>query len=83
MKALEILKTIKRVKWWHIGEEISNNIDEAIAELEALQQPKTCDGCKYEDGEIYKTLIEHGYDIHICSLCSRGTNDYFKPKDNA
>ena len=51
------------------------------AELEALQQHKSCDNCEYESGDNFKTLIECGTDIHICALCKRGTNDYFKPKE--
>ena len=80
-KALNVLKDLCLVinfnSYW------KPRVEDAIAELEEAMKPKTCDGCKYEDGEIYKTLIEHGHNIHICSLCSRGTNDYFKPKDNA
>lgn len=76
LKALEILKSIQSnetLNWEYIG------LQEAIAELEALQAPKTCDGCKWEDD--CKTLIESGCDIDICSLCTRGTNDYYEPKD--
>lgn len=51
------------------------------AELEALQQSKQCDGCEYESGDNFKTLIEGVTDIHICALCKRGTNDYFKLKE--
>ena len=76
MKALEWLRAMRRDTH---GEELE--IDEAIAELEALQQPKSCDGCEYESGDNFKTLIESGTDIHICALCKRGTNDYFKPKE--
>ena len=56
-------------------------ISEAIAELEALQQHESCDNCEYESGDNFKTLIECGTNIHICALCKRGTNDYFKPKE--
>ena len=84
MKALEILKNPMAIISTNENHVYSKKqIDQVIVELEEATKPKMCDGCKYEDGEIYKTLIEHGYDIHICSLCSRGTNDYFKPKDNA
>ena len=58
-----------------------NNIDEAIAELEVLQQPKSCDGCKYgkfgadsRGIEVECTLIWH---------CARGNiyADRYEPKE--
>lgn len=81
MKAFEMLKHYKKVTAYIPHGMPTKCIDEAILELEALQQPKNCEGCKYEDGEIYKTLIENGHDIHICALCTRATNDYFKAKE--
>ena len=93
MKALEMLYRDK--KWIEEECDISKipiervqttikdlvEINEAIAELEALQQPKNCDNCEYESGDNFKTLIECGTDIHICALCKRGTNDYYEPKE--
>ena len=77
IKALELFRKIKNQTIMYSDSEI----DEAIAELEALQQHKSCDNCEYESGDNFKTLIECGTDIHICALCKRGTNDYFKPKE--
>lgn len=53
MKALEILKKIKSINWWHIRNDISSNINEAIAELEEAMKQKSCDGCKHFN-EYYK-----------------------------
>ena len=75
IKALELFRKIKTQTIMYSDSEI----DEAIAELEELQ-PKSCDNCEYESGDNFKTLIECGTDIHICALCKRGTNDYFKTK---
>ena len=44
-KALEILKHMKQTDTPYNFRECE--LDEAIAELEALQQPKRCDGCWY------------------------------------
>ena len=44
MKALTLLQDYYHDIIYFTGK---NNIDEAIAELEALQQPKRCDGCWY------------------------------------
>ena len=47
-------------------------IGEAIAELEALQQLKSCDGCKYE----YKDASSLP-----CAACVRNCDsDYYEPK---
>ena len=66
-------------------EEKVKRLKEANSELrkqiKLLQQPKNCDNCEYESGDNFKTLIECGTDIHICALCKRGTNDYFKLKE--
>ena len=47
MKALEWLRAMRRDTH---GEELE--IDEAIAELVALQQHKSCEGCKYFNKSI-------------------------------
>lgn len=45
-----------------------------ISELEALQAPKTCDGCKYDNSNKY-------FD-DTCLHCVRlSTKDYYEPKD--
>ena len=67
MKALTLLQDYYHDIIYFTGK---NNIDEAINELEALQQPKSCDGCKYgkfgadsRGIEVECTLIWH---------CARG-----------
>ena len=50
MKALEILVRITRTPQ-DLFRYSDKELDEAIAELEALQQPKSCEGCKY--GTMY------------------------------
>ena len=51
-----------------------NNIDEAIAELEALQQPKSCEGCVHLDRGRFCTLSASNH-------CIRDAEDYFKLKE--
>ena len=43
MKAIEILRHLTTF----CGVDLHNLCIEAIAELEALQQPKSCEGCKH------------------------------------
>jgi hypothetical protein len=76
MKALELLKHL--LKGYSVHEK---NIKEAIEELEALQEPKTCDGCKHNrfgsgsDGIAVDCMVV-GYG------CKRGLwKDYYEPKD--
>jgi len=81
-KALEMLSKLRRIELIYSSKIfLLREFDEAIAELEEAIKPKSCEGCLYDDEEVYKTLIEAGHDIHICSLCTRGTNDYYKPKE--
>ena len=82
MKALEILKTINRIKWWHIGEEISNNIDEAIAELEALQS-RSCETCGYAglDYDEQEICRNGDLDINIRSVYKNLYCSRHKPKE--
>jgi hypothetical protein len=47
-------------------------LSKRIAELEALQAPKSCDGCKWEDTIIHL----------ICMHCSRDGEDLYEPKDS-
>ena len=85
MKALEMLYRDK--KWIEEECDISKipiervqtmikdlvEINEAIAELEALQQPKNCDGCKYEHKDAYSLP---------CAACVRNCDsDYYEPKE--
>ena len=67
MKALEWLRAMRRDTH---GEELE--IDEAIAELVALQQHKSCEGCVRE--------AEDMVDPH-CAFCSRACNDNYEPKE--
>lgn len=69
LKALEILKDVRNTDNGY-DHRLPHEYDEAIAELEALQTPKTCDGC-----ECY-----HGYAEECMYTCSRGYDDKFKPK---
>jgi MinD superfamily P-loop ATPase len=49
MKALKILNSLLRMDIWdkqRCNIHNDNSINEAIAELEELVKPKTCDGCK-------------------------------------
>ena len=77
MKALDFLKCMRKdtpCEWIEL--------DEAIAELEAIQQPKSCEGCKFfgDDRKCWQTNI-----LKYIS-CERHTFelvmvDRFKPKD--
>ncbi len=84
MKALKILYADK--KWIEKQCDISKipiervqttikdlvEINEAIAELEALQQPKSCEGCKYEHKDAYSLP---------CAACVRNCDsNYYEPK---
>ena len=90
MKAIEILKdlveecngtTIACYDTW-------NDINEAIAELEALQQPKSCDGCKYQmhttdDVQSYGNWMKYSV-CYVCvndKTCKRNTADRYEPKE--
>lgn len=72
MKALEILKEFKiiEINWGQTPFQISE-YDEAIAELEALQAIKTCEGCE----------SQHNMD-NDCFRCSRYHHDYYEPKES-
>ena len=91
LKSLKLLKKYREIfldvtieepeDFDEIGINFVNQFDEAIAELEALQQPKSCDGCKYgkygadsRGIEVECTLIWH---------CARGNGfpDRYEPKD--
>ena len=48
---------------------------EAVAELEELSNPKTCNFCKHQpifDGEVY---------AEECGTCQRFFSDHYEPKD--
>ena len=51
-------------------------------ELKALQQPKSCEGCKYgvfESKIKYVSVMDE--QIECCLVCVRNCNDYFEPKE--
>jgi hypothetical protein len=53
-----------------------NNLLKKIAELEALQAPKSCDGCVYVD------YPDRFNDLNTCKACYRsGLTDYYEPQD--
>lgn len=67
MKALEILTYMKASyndeevseKFEEMSEdELKTYLDECIAELEALQQPKSCDDCRSKSCSIKRILLE-------------------------
>ena len=73
MKALTLLQDYYHDIIYFIDK---NNIDEAIAELEALQQPKSCEGCKWNDipfpsNQFHCDECKHAYSYY---------NDNFEPK---
>lgn len=71
MKALDILNKLKEDYEYNI--EDTDFVDEAIAEQEALQQPKSCEGCKYEHKDAYSLP---------CAACVRSCDsDYYEPKE--
>lgn len=73
MKALKFLKHMKQTDTPYNFRECE--LDEAIAELEALQS-RSCEGCKHKpnDGECY---------YEPCGTCARFFYDHYSPKDNA
>ena len=86
-KALDILNSldnllfsqeIRGVDKISVNFEISfrKNVQEAIAELEALQQPKSCDDCRSKSCSIKRILLELGEINSSYFYC----NDY-EPKE--
>lgn len=74
MKALEYLKSRKeKLDYMSIEDEFLN---EAIAELEELQKPKTCNGCRWHISENTQ------YNIDPCLICNRNHIDRYEPKDS-
>jgi hypothetical protein len=64
MKALKILNSLLRMDIWDKQRcNINNNtyIKEAIAELEELMKPKTCETCKHRWFEYNEELIKDDY----------------------
>ena len=79
MKALKFLKHMKQTDTPYNFRECE--LDEAIAELEAVMKPKTCEWCKYgifESKIKYVTIMDE--EIECCFVCVRNCNDYYEPK---
>ena len=66
------------VTLYPIGRKAANwewiSCEEAISELEALQQPKSCEGCVHLDRGRFCTLPASNH-------CIRDAEDYFKLKE--
>ena len=78
MKALEIIKQWDNIEFGDSLEQHKRKIDEAIKELEELNN-KSCDRCKF--GKFGVDSI--GIEVE-CSLnwnCSRGHSDKFEAKE--
>ena len=80
MKALDFLKSLDGISFG--TDAPKESLDEAISELEALQQPKSCEGCKHykftynsNDGAVRQLMT-------ICSDCFRRLNrDRYEAKE--
>lgn len=69
MKALDFLKSLDGISFG--TDAPKESLYEAIAELEALQQPKSCDGCKHEKDDDYCEFMG----------CIRNAIDRYEPKE--
>ena len=58
MKALNFLLNLKQAR--DFDGNLESSLDEAIAELEALQQPKSCDDCRSKSCSVKRILLELG-----------------------
>lgn len=74
MKALEILYSLNEAVSLSKNYPSDELLDEAIAELEALQQPKNCEGCVHLDRGRFCTLPSSNH-------CIRDAEDYFELKE--
>ena len=70
LKASKILKVCRERGQKRAG---GISLDEAIAELEALQQHKRCDGCKFHD--------DVGWDDWCCDCIRKWTIDRYEAKE--
>jgi hypothetical protein len=70
MKALELLREYKSIDYGCDMSDLHQRIDEAITELEAMQN-KSCVGCKHELSD----------DCNICGGCDRFYADRWEAKD--
>ena len=76
MKALEKIIEAKENINMGYNEWAINCLDEAISEIEALQQPKSCDNCRSESCSVKRILLELGEINSSYFYC----NDY-EPKE--
>lgn len=75
MKAIELLKDYKNIDFGCNVEELHSEIDEAIAELEALEN-RSCNDCKYY-------LSDNGnFPLYPCVECIRFYADKFERKED-
>ena len=70
-EAIELLKFFKDRKNTKITTMIK--VQSCIAELEALQQPKNCDGCKYN-------RTDEDFHSYVCDDCYRKSVDRYEAK---
>ena len=75
MKALQILINIDKGEY-----PCRPHLHEAIAELEELIKPKSCNGCKYETENKYVSVQDETLDC--CCVCIRECYDFYEPKEN-
>lgn len=91
MKALGVLKFFKEIdEWvkWCLSFPSRKSIDEAIAELEALQQPRSCLTCKhwgksisgYFSGRICNKMVCSPHNKENYTDSNFGCN-LFEPKE--
>ena len=74
MTRVEVIEELK--KQLNAKDEENANLKARIAELEAKLEPKTCDGCEYEDDK----RGEFCYVFDTC--CSREPRaDHYTPKE--
>lgn len=80
MKALDFLVNLKQSR--DFDGNLESSLDEAIAELEEMQQSKSCEGCKYG---VFESKIKYvsamDEQLECCLVCVRNCNDYFEPKE--
>lgn len=55
---------------------------ELQARIKELEEPITCDGCKYYYKEYDTCAFEYDYQRPISKNCSRRFKDYYEPKEN-
>lgn len=74
LKALDILKDYKNIDFNCNMDNLHLEIDEAIAELEALDN-RSCDNCK--NGDYYDVTDDIDDDVYICEIFKVGYMNIF------